>query len=30
MWANQKNPRIACIEVLTEEAMSPDSPRCRM
>jgi hypothetical protein len=25
-----ENPRTACIEVLTEEAISPDSPRCRM
>ena len=27
MWANGNNPRTACIEVLTEEAISPDSPR---
>jgi hypothetical protein len=30
MWANRKKPRTACIEVVTEEAISPDSPRYRM
>jgi hypothetical protein len=30
MWANRKNPRTVCIEVLTEEVISPDSPRWRM
>ena len=28
--ANRKKPRTACIEVLTEEAINPDSPRYRM
>jgi len=27
MWAIRKYPRTACIEVLTEEAISPDSFR---
>jgi hypothetical protein len=26
----RKNPRTVCIEVLTEEVISPDSPRWRM
>jgi hypothetical protein len=30
MWANRKNPRTACIEVLTLEAIKPAWPRCRM
>ena len=30
MWANRKNPRTACIIVVTDESMSPASPSCRM
>jgi hypothetical protein len=30
MWANRKDPRTPCIIVLTDDGMSPVSPRCRM
>src|SRR5688572_12096502 len=30
MWANRKNPRTACIIVVTEESISPASPSCPM
>jgi hypothetical protein len=30
MWANRKNPRTACLEVLSKKPISRDSPRCRM
>jgi hypothetical protein len=30
MCAKRKNPRTACIIVLTEEGISPHSPRCGM
>ncbi len=25
MWANRKNPRTACIDMLTEDAIKPES-----
>lgn len=30
MWANRKNPRTPCIIVLTEDGISPQTPRWRM
>ncbi len=30
MWANRKNPRTACIIVVTEESIRPATPGWRM